>query len=632
MWILRLSLFIVMLMGLSINSVSLGSSTAQPQALIDSLDAWTFYDPYDPLLAPLITKKYDSYRLDPNWEVERIEYMYEMSALGGAELDYRFIERNGETYIRDGAALPVGYVQTLISSVEHLYPTQGASGGIRFTDYYPHWYIELRGTDGQTVLIFSDSTGNTNSAPWNVFYNGRFYAQYDGAVAPQIAALFPGNDPTINAFGEPPLEQMSFSMSSSSYELSKDFHGLLPFNRRFNYDIDVENGVIDGYVEGRRQDSLETENPYFIMGLLFDVSGIQITVDNRVIDCEMTSIEATFESSPVWSFYCYIGAHQIPPNAPYRFPITIEIITDMGETMLIDGVLNGVWTEAQPYDLMLLPIEPFVHSAFTQNVDARDLMTDHLLYAASYGTQIEPEHIEIGARRGQAIFVGQTELNGQALRYSLGVQYIVENGQLVHWQLSRSVIDAMLNDILVSPLFNRAIQIDENLILSMWYAETSIGRSDYRVELPQCGEVPAMSLPNEDMPLRAFELNSDSFGFWLPDFVLVNSHPVVADLDLSPSGNDHGPLTSILTPDALQTGDGLARFSRIRINSDFDNQPVRIRIDLPRNASEADLAAYESIAQSFGTNLNIYHDSFDIENTSPGLTDEGEIIVISCED
>jgi hypothetical protein len=158
--------------------------------------AWVRPGPADPQ-APLLLEKSNrvdnsELRIKPDWEVASIEYGSFEGRLGDPSPANQFIQRDGAGYKLGASSVAPEDVQALIRSLDHLYPAQMLMERHAWTDDYPSWTIKIRGTDGQLVLLLASSTGNPGNGPWNMVYNGRLYAQYDGSVARSLGQLFGG--------------------------------------------------------------------------------------------------------------------------------------------------------------------------------------------------------------------------------------------------------------------------------------------------------------------------------------------------------------------------------------------------------------------------------------------------------
>ena len=124
------------------------------------------WDPVDPSLPDITEPSGDGRKVNADWEVASADYLYRWIGLGSWVFDYQRVEMDGEGYRRDGGTeVSQEDVASLVAALDRLYPTQRLLGGNAWTDDYPEWAVELVGTDGQRVLLTSNSTGNPGSGP-----------------------------------------------------------------------------------------------------------------------------------------------------------------------------------------------------------------------------------------------------------------------------------------------------------------------------------------------------------------------------------------------------------------------------------------------------------------------------------
>jgi hypothetical protein len=316
--------------------------------------------------------------------------------------------------------------------------------------------------------------------------------------------------------------------------------------------------------------------------------------------------------------------------------------TDKGDDFTISGELHGKWDD--PADSLLLPIDQGVLAGLLANSEAKELLTDHIAAYAFYQAALKQDNYDQGIMTGEVILLGQTVMDGQPIRYTIGTPFTMRERELTRWNLRRSDIEDMLGSIGAAALIERAIQADNRLILNLWFAEKSDvldelgylvnGSSiDYSVQLKSCGDESVQELPgvdlNKDQALRAFSLNS-RWTFRRPNFVLLDGKVHIASLDLSSDGNAN-KLFSMLLPQVLKTGDH-PPFKRILGDSSylFQDYP-ELTLFLPENASEDDMLAYREIAISLGGTLDVsYKIYWKVDNVAFRLNDAGEIQVVDC--
>lgn len=609
-----------------------------------SLDAWHLYDPHDPSLPELMVADSDAnaggsaFRLDPVWQVARIEYLYQWWGLADPVLDYQTIERDGDTFHKGEEVVAAGEIDALLAALVHFYPTQFLLAGVDHTDDYPSWTVELTGTDGQVVLLNSSSSNAHGSVPWNLLVNGRGYAQYDGSLVETLFSLFldKQGSPAAAFFpGGGSEGTLSFSTSGWLSQLAQGFTGLLPISDGFQYRVDAEHGVLEGRIQGR--ESIGGFG-HMIIGTVTDLEQVQVRWGDTRIDCPLTPLTAPDPAYAAWEFTCDLGV--TVPVGMFHYPISVKFATDSGESIETDGVLNGTW-EGDP-DLFLMPVDPQIQSALMTNADAADLLSDHYLAFASYNGEFNIEQDAVTLLGGETILVGQTEVDGRTLRYSIGTPFVVEDGRLTLWHLSRTSLDAMLDDLLASPLLRKALDLDAGLTLNLWYAEhdevqpqqsyliNSVSVS-YGVSYKACG-APIYTLPSTTQALQAFSLN-DRFSFNAPAFLLLDHQPVVMDVSLPIGADNTDPLLPMLAPPVMRP-ENLTPLRGIQMNNiRYGSYSSRLRLYLPDQFTQADEEGYRAIIESLGGRVNAdrsYSTFWQVDGISPVITEEGTVDLVQC--
>jgi hypothetical protein len=603
-----------------------------------TLTAWSFYDGHDPQQPEIILAEGDSYALKSDWQVQSIEYIYKWWGLGEPIFDHQLIERKGDQFYNGAEAVDGSLVQSFLQSIAQLYPTQMLVGGNAWTDDYPTWSIELVGSEGQHLLLWSNSTGNRGSGPWNVVYNSRLYAQYDGSLGEPLGKLFRSRagEPAASFFpgGREP-GTVVFSTEGWPAQMIYGFDGLLPIADGFHYGVNVISGTLEGYIEGR---SSIGGYGHIVIGTVTGLKEVQLTLpDQSRLACKIDPIKTTDPSGAVWKFSCAPG--NVKQGEAYRYGITIGLSTDQGSEFITRGELFGRW-DKKP-DGLLVPASFEAQQALSANEVARDLLSDHALAMTLYAASIDPSGPLSGTLTGEAVFVGQSKLNDQIIRYTIGTPFTIQNGQLTQWNLGRSVLDKFLDDVTSQSLTQRVLKAMPNTTINLWYAEEGQtaqvpamiggGPARYAVDVAACGSIQARTLPQTNEPLRAFGFNS-SWAFYQADFVLVDGKSVVNDLDLFPNRDDREGVLPLLIPDELNTGDQLS-FDRIWLSSGFMNSgQMRLTLWIPDGASAADRATYDRLAASLPVAVDKqYNTLWEATGLTFAVTDDGKLKATACE-
>jgi hypothetical protein len=497
-----------------------GAANAQ-----NGLTAWTFIDMQRADQPNLIVQDKGVYRLQADWEAARIEYLYEWWGYEEPSLDYQHLERAGEQYQNGNTIVDAALVKDFLGALTNLYSTQFLLVGRDHSDDYPSWMIELTGEDGQHIQLFSDSTANFGSAPWNVLYNGRMYAQYDGTLAEPFAKLFNSKQgqPIASFLPGYTANGTLFSTAGWPAQLTSGFFGLLPIADGFHYTADLNEKQLRGTIEGRS--SIDVLGS-MVIGTITDLVSIEITADDTALDCSFEKRKSHDPLRATWDFTCE-GVKAVL-DQPYDYPITVTFGTNKGKEVDTTGRLQGVWHDEDA--VLLVPIAEQLRTALESNADAADLLRDHMPIRAYYSAALHDPTTNQGVSAGEIILLGEVAMDEGTLRYSLGTPFAVKDGKLTVWTLTRDAIQQMLANITDSALTKRIVKARPNVILNLWYTKPNKlpqpaflrkwHPPSYGLTLEACGDRPRISVPDAE-PLQAFAFDN-RWEYGSPDFVLID--------------------------------------------------------------------------------------------------------------
>jgi hypothetical protein len=495
-------------------------------------------------------------------------------------------------------------VKNLINAISHLHPIQFLLAGNDHTDDYPSWTVEMTDQAGNRVQLSSSSTANPGQAPWNIIYNGRLYAQYDGSLSDPLLSLFPGPSGQPGAAfypGNSAPNAVVLATGGWPDQFTKGFVGLLAIADGFSYQADLKTGKILGYIQGR---SSVGGLGHMLIGTLTKIEKVELSgPDGQTHVCPIQPVKSDDPAGAAWSFECALDG--ATAGSHYRYPIEVTYQTDKQAQGSSAGQLQGVWGSTA--DALYLPIPEDIQAIFMRSQAVKDLLSDHIPVLVTYTAQLDPQQPKFASLAGEVVLLGQTQIQGQTLRYSIGTPFAIENGSLTYWSLTRAALDKMLAEISPLALTKRVMGLAVPPELNMWYAEKGTlpnlpqlinsSRSNYKLEGTACADIPAWSLPADNQPLEAFGFNN-GWQLYMADFVLLNGRPIVNELDLWPNRDDRGGLLPLLVPAQLSTG-AQPPFERIWIESNplFGKQPS-LTLWTPDKADPASLAVYQQIAKS----------------------------------
>lgn len=606
-----------------------------PIANTPQLSAWRLNDRSESKHPTLLEPSGNAFRIRSTWELTQVDYLFRWWGLGTPVLDYQQIKRGGPNFTRGSESVPTEKIAALIEALDHLYPIQFLLVGQGHTDDYPAWSLELTGTDQQHLLLYSASTDNPGQGPWNILYNGRLYAQYDGTLGEALRQLFqsiPGQPAATFTAGGREQDHAYFATTGLPNQLTYGFWGLLPLNDGFSYVADLIKMQIRGEIVGR-----ESIGGYghMVIGRITDLKQITLDQNGRQIVCNLTRLASSDPVGAAWSFECPLS--HVAEGDSYHYPIQIQFGTDQGAVNQIEGELYGKWT-AEPNPVWTPPSAE-IAAAFAQEPTAHDLMTIQLLGYASYNADINVNSPLAGLRTGESVWFGETRVGGKTIRYTIGTPFALQDGKLVRWDLNEATLQQMLQTILALPLTQRVLNASSHPVINMWFAKNGnqpkssgylVGgySREYQIEITPCGTLPGGHFPNDTQPLEAFSYNQfDSF--WLPDFVLIRNQAVVASLDLHPNQDNRDGALSVLIPAELQTASAKP-FTRIWMQSSaLFQKGTELDLWLPANAGPSE-GIYDKMVSALPGQVTKVGAWWRVSGLAFKVTAEGRLVVTSC--
>jgi hypothetical protein len=627
------------------------AGTPTPSGPAGNITEWKLWDPMDPAAPALIEKGTSGFRLKPGWEAQSIEYLSGWWGLGTPGLDYQQLKREGDVYKLGDTSLSKADVSSFLKAIDHLYPTQTLVGGNAWTDDYPSWKVEIAGVDGQHILVSSTSTGNPGNGPWNVLYNGRLYAQYDGTLGGAIGRLFGGRLASSDSDpfpGSRPQNIATFGSAGLPEQLVNGFWGLLPISSGFGYSTDAKSGELSGQITGSsRIGSMK-------IGKVEKLHGVELaTAGDKTLKCSFEQLPEgdPFTAQTAWKFTCRPDG--MVEGKSYRLPIKVSFETDDKQTAVVEGQLWGVWGIDRENVVMTLPPPSELAAAIPQNESARDLLTDHVLMSTDYSAMVDSTVPMSGTLNGEALLLGQTQVEGKPVRYTIGTRFAVKDGKLDYWSLDRTALNTFVKTVGELSLTHRVLAADPSATISLWYAKgtppdiersmVSSGPSEYALKVNPCGSAPGGIFPSDTQPLQAFGYNSRP-NLWMADFALIDGKPVAAQPDLSPLYNKD-PARNALMPEGFDTGTSRA-FARVWLQTDpmfsslSTSRPgdkpqlvpgdTQVILYIPEDATAEEKAVYERVARAFPGDLNIDEGWWTLSGVTFAVTDSGELKVEAC--
>ncbi len=229
------------------------------------------------------------------------------------------------------------------------------------------------------MLIQSTSNSDPQGAPWNVYHNGRFFAQFDGSLMPAIQKIFPHERFKLEYpfFETGSIGFVPFSVERDGRWLIPSFTGLLPLRGDIEYVAGVGDEGIILYIRGIGMSGFI---PDYTMSMVSSVDRVDVTdPDGNKISCYVND-RSTGYLGWIWTIRCPVI--QVEDEPEFSFPIEIVFKTIDGKIHTSKGVLKSYWNFPELDVPVSLP-DDLAHE-LAINPYAAPLWQDHVIYDLKY--------------------------------------------------------------------------------------------------------------------------------------------------------------------------------------------------------------------------------------------------------
>ncbi|MCB0020640.1 MAG: hypothetical protein KDE09_22760, partial [Anaerolineales bacterium] len=383
-------------------------------------------------------------------------------------LDFQSIEKQDGVFWSGTEQISADKIAALIASINQLHPVPVMLNSITHFDDYPIWSIELSDANGTTILLFSNSN-TADRAPWNVIYNGQIFSQYEGSITGALADIFsPEQGFPIASTGTGNSPEGFIKVESVGWpnQLVSGFDGLMAVQSSFGYRVDSETGMVRGHMEGR---SSVGGMGHMIIGSITVLETIEIEGDEgQVVACTIESVASDDPAALIWEFACPVA--EPGATGAYRYPIAVTFATDSDNTYTVTGNLFGNWQAKTVIPQIKLP--PDIATLLETQADYVDLSQDHQIMVTSFNALVEPgTGALLKSWSGDVVLLGQADTGDRVIPYSIMVRVVIEEGEIVQWDLNRSTLRLLLADVLAEAITERFLAFDPDLRLNLYYAE-----------------------------------------------------------------------------------------------------------------------------------------------------------------
>jgi len=512
------------------------------------------YDPKDPSLPELIIPAENGLRLDPAWQVSEIEYTYNWWGYSTEPaLGYEKIEKEGDAFYWNQQKIDFEKIQNFVDSLSNLHPAESLLVGTWHTDDYPTWQVDLTGSDGNHVLIFSSSNENPGYGPWHLIYNGRIYVEYKGEIGPAIGKLFnldigefswQGGD-----FGDyHPDGLMGFETVGWPNQFWYGFDGLLPLASSFHYIIDPESKELKGYVQGRYSIGGFGN---LVVGKITSLRSVQLSTESKTLSCRIEKLKSDDTYSEEWTFSCPLS--DVNLGTKYRIPVQVVFDTDTGRKFITDGVIHGLVGSQNKY--WIVPPSGEIQSAITSSAEFKELLKHTVVYTSLYQGKMNLTEDLSPTLAGQIILLGEAEYKDERIKYSIVAPFIIQDGKFLRFGLGIEDIKKLIIDVMNSSVTKRFRVYYPDVTINLWYSSmdnvkppemsgllTNTGAGgELKTKWGACGMENEKIYPSSNAPLRMFAFNDEylgnpwGVGLRLPDirFILIKDEAFVEEINFS---------------------------------------------------------------------------------------------------
>lgn len=634
------------------------SPTAEQLPRVELYKPSNIYDPKDSNLPELIIPTENGMRLDPDWQISKIEYTYDWWGYSTEPvLGYEKIERKGDAFIWNQQEIGLEKIQVFINSLSNLHPAESLLVGTWHTDDYPAWHLDLTGKDGNHILIFSSSNENPGFGPWHVIYNGRIYVEYEGKIGPAIGRLFDQGEEAFawkgGDFGDyHPDSLMGFETVGWPNQLWYGFDGLLPVAGSFHYVIDPETKELRGYVRGRYSIGGFGN---LVVGTITTLRSIKLLIENQTSSCKIKKIEREDTYSEEWSFSCHLS--EIDLGDRYRIPVQIVFDTDTGKKFVVDGVIHGVIGSQNKY--WVIPPSGEIQSAINGNAEFKEILKHSIVYTSLYKGKMDLAEDVSPILAGQIVLLGEADYMNERIKYSIVTPFIVKDGKFLRFGLNTEDIKGLIVDVMNSSVTKRFRVYYPDTTINLWYSSldnvetpqmpsllsnTGAG-GELKVKWGECGEENERSYPSSYTSLRMFTFNDEylgnpwGVGLQLPDirFIMIKDKTFVDQINFSRwFGKDDKELElfwDILLPSPLN-------ISTIHpyLQIDYSVERHKLWMTPPYYSTDDEFETYvKSLSLlSIPFEVDLLNDkagklyNYNMENVNIVVRDDGTLAVESC--
>jgi hypothetical protein len=120
--------------------------------------------------------------------------------------------------------------------------------------------------------------------------------------------------------------------------------------------------------------------------------------------------------------------------------------------------------------------------AIAENPNMQALLDNAVIYVSEYEGKLQMKKDKSPVLAGQFTLVGDMEIDGTKIKYSVFTPFIVENHRFTKFGLTEQELKRFLYDVVQSPVTRRMLIYYPDMTLNLWYVAES---DESEPEMPQ---------------------------------------------------------------------------------------------------------------------------------------------------
>lgn len=301
-------------------------------------------------------------------DILRVKIKYFRVDFGGlAEtLFYEINKVDNEFVTKEGKTIDSEKIYDLSKSLVNLHVSGGLKSCMSHTDDYPGYEVEILYSDGERVVLSSDSNCYKN-IPWNVVAKDKLFVQYTGEISDALSSILEKESRGSMSFMPP----ISLTGGSIPREFEYNYEGFFEFS-----DIYWSAYVIANWGLSRNEFFIGLENS---IDRSININKVIIKSDGDVYECAVSK-DSRRER---FKITCHLDKANPSDGSPFEADVYIEYEDENGIKHKTEGSIKGQWAQSISTGVSFTPkLISFSEKEFYLNI----LTKSHLFkpFSSSY--------------------------------------------------------------------------------------------------------------------------------------------------------------------------------------------------------------------------------------------------------